>query len=164
MKLTVTNVDRVMQSSGPHWMVKYTVQREKGEELLFGHRISPEHDVFLHLFPEERISTLVGEYNLDPTDMDEVMDLLLSEPFVDESDGEPTLYSGAEPEVVKEAHLRRCAKAKLAIKLSTRGVQNPVEMVRSAPLNSDLVERSRLRVIETKKAVVRTTLREARRG
>jgi hypothetical protein len=140
MKLTVTNVDKKPQPSGVLvWMVKFSVERDPDEKE-FDHRIAPEHNVFIHAFPEQRILAIIAEYELDESDMDSVMDMVLAEPFLDTADGEPTLFSGESMEVIRDAHIRRCARAKLRTRMSTRGIRNPVEMVRSVSI--DLQEMS----------------------
>lgn len=135
MKLTVTHVSKVPQSSGVMWIVRYSVDRTEGESS-FDELIPPEHVVFIHAFPEERILSLAQEYGLDSEDMDTLMDVLLSEPFMNNNDTEPRLFSGASREAIKEGHLRRSARAKLAVRMSTRGIRNPIEMIRSTPVSA----------------------------
>lgn len=145
MKLIVTNVDKVPQSFGIVWVVKYSINRDDGDTS-FDDRIDPQQTIFLHAFPEEKIIGLVAEYDLDIENMDEVVDLILSEPFLDSSDGEPTLFSGAERSVIRAAHRRRCARAKLRTKMSTRGIQNPVEMIRHVSVDRTALAQTRSRM------------------
>ena len=139
MKLIVTNVDRLAQASGDMWAVKYSVDTE-GEEGRLG-QLMGEHTTFVHYFPVERISILVAEYGLDERDMETVVDIVLAEPFLDPNDGEPTLFSGESLSTIREAHHRRCARIKLSVRLSTRGIQNPIEMIRSTPISGRGVRR-----------------------
>jgi hypothetical protein len=151
MKLTVTNVDKIPQASGMMWRVTYSVARDAGDEE-FDNRINPAHTTFIHAFPELRIMAAIAEYGLNPDDMDAVMDVVLAEPFLDPNDGEPGLFSGETVDVIREAHLRRCARAKLKTKMSTRGIRNPVEMVRN------------VRIDPQEMASVRTTVNENVQG
>src|SRR5688572_28711890 len=117
-----------------NWMVRYEITRDTGEKKIEA-LIDPSHQHFIHVFPEERILSLIAEYGLDPDNMEDVMDVLLAEPFLDPQDGEPTLFADEDPEIIREAHRRRAARAKLAVRLTTRGIENPVEMLRNIPLD-----------------------------
>jgi hypothetical protein len=137
VKLSVMSVDRVKhESAGWLWVVRYSVQRDEGDTA-FQEKISLEHSVFVHAFPEERILSLLVEYDLSDEDMNSLLDVALAEPFLDPNDGEPTLHSDEDFELIKEAHLRRCARVKWATRLSSRGIRNPVEMIRQFPRDKE---------------------------
>lgn len=118
----VTNVDRYYEGGQLWWKVKYEILD-----------VAPgETAVHYHLFPHESLEWRAAEYDLDPSDAEVLLDIVLAEPFIPvDQGGLSILHTAATIAEARTVHLARCAQAKLAMRLSSRGIQNPLEMVRS---------------------------------
>lgn len=140
MKMKVLNVDRLMVGEKPCWQVKYEVTE------------APEQQpIFYHIFPDDQISFMMAAYDVD--DVDEVVDMILADPFLDEDPG-PALYSGRPAEDIRTEHRSRCARGKLKSKLSSRGIENPVEMIRSSVVvDKEAIKARRKEIRETRQQV-----------
>lgn len=124
MKLTVRNVDKKVLDDGRLlWRVRYDA-----EDLQEG-----EMPTFYHHFLEDQISYYMAAYDLDS--VEETLDFILADPFHDEDIGIALLNSSDQKEE-GVAHRARCARAKLRVRLSSRGITNPLEMIRSSYVQS----------------------------
>ena len=76
-----------------------------------------------HCFPKDIFEWRAAEYGIDPTDMDTLIDIVLSEPFLGDSDYLPgeTLYDAPDIDTARNAHKSRCARGKLRGRITTRG-------------------------------------------
>lgn len=76
-----------------------------------------------HCFPKDIFEWRAAEYGIDPTDMDTLIDIVLSEPFLDDNDYAPGegLHDAPDIALAREAHKSRCAKGKLRGRITTRG-------------------------------------------
>lgn len=70
-QLTVENVEEYFHGATECWRVTYL--REDG----FKH---------MHVFPKDTLEWRAAEYNIDPADVDTLLDIVLHEPFVDPQD------------------------------------------------------------------------------
>lgn len=108
-----------VQDWGDKWQVVYIVEHvpetpEDGE-------VWAEQSG--HCFPKDIFEWRAAEYGIDPTDMDTLIDIVLSEPFLQDDDyviGEG-LHDAPSVEIAREAHKSRCAKGKLRGRITTRG-------------------------------------------
>lgn len=75
-----------------------------------------------HCFPKDVFEWRAAEYDIDPADMDTLLDVVLSEPFIDPGDVKPgeRLHDAPTIEEARRAHLARCSKAKLKARITTR--------------------------------------------
>lgn len=120
MKLTVRNVDKkVLEDGRVIWRVRYDAT-ELGEG---------EYPTFYHHFPDDQIDYYMAAYGL--SDIQETLDIILADPFHDEDIGIALMNSTDQVEE-RAAHRARCARAKLRVKLSSRGIENPLEMIRGS--------------------------------
>jgi hypothetical protein len=87
--------------------------------------VRPSH---YHVFPHEALECRSVEY--DTEDVDEILDILLLENYTGEDPG-PSLFAAETRAEARRLHHSRCARAKLAGRMSTRGMQSPLEMIRS---------------------------------
>lgn len=117
----VTNVDTVQVGDVPCWMVKYEVT-----ELL-----PDQQPVHYYVFPKFALAQRIAEYDLSPEDVDTALDILLGEDGVNAAEV-PALVTAETVEQARVEHTRNCAERKLARRLSSRGIENPLEMIRSS--------------------------------
>lgn len=76
-----------------------------------------------HWMPKDIFEWRAAEYGIDPTDMDTLIDIVLSEPFLEDSDyaeGE-SLFDADDITTARLAHKSRCARGKLRGRITTRG-------------------------------------------
>jgi hypothetical protein len=71
----------------------------------------------------------MAAYGID--DVAEAVDMILADPFHEKDPG-PALLSAASTEEARAVHRDRCARVKLRTKLSSRGITNPLEMIRGS--------------------------------
>jgi hypothetical protein len=119
MMIKVEFTDAIDDGQG-HWIVHRRVTRtEEGSE--------PVVEEGIHSFPYDALEWRAAEYGIDPSDVDTLMDIILTEPYIAATDYEPgtTLYDAPSIEDARKAHLSRCAKVKLAHRMSTRGKNQP---------------------------------------
>lgn len=133
-RYTVTNVDTTIVGETPCWMVKYEVT-----ELL-----PDQQPVHYYIFPKFAVAQRIAEYELDPNDVDTALDILLGEDGLNSTEV-PALLTAETVEVARVNHVRGCAERKLARRLSSRGIQNPLEIIRSS-YEPDLQDLSRRRL------------------
>lgn len=109
-----------VQDWGDKWQVVYVIEQvpEPGDA---------DQGVWAdqggHCFPKDIFEWRAAEYDIDPTDMDTLVDIVLSEPFLNDSDytaGE-TLHDAPDLTTAREAHKSRCARGKLRGRITTRG-------------------------------------------
>jgi hypothetical protein len=89
----------------------------------------------VHIFPYDILEWRAAEYGIDPSDVDTLLDIVLAEPYLspDEWKTGPQLYVDPDTDLseVRQAHLSRCARVKLANRISTRGKSaDPLTLVR----------------------------------
>lgn len=89
-----------------------------------------EHGVFI--MPEDTLEWRAAEYDIDPNDLDTLMDIVLAEQFLDVSPHEtPPLFTADTIEEARQIHLDRCSAAKLRHRISTRGKGHPLAKLKS---------------------------------
>jgi hypothetical protein len=115
----ITNVDRFVRNEETWWRVTFDVVG------------APPGTPAVHYyeFPDSTFEWRIAEYGFDPTDVDSIMDVILSEPFLGNVQ---SVHLTETPAEARRIHLARCAEAKLLVKMSSRGIENPVEMIRTA--------------------------------
>jgi hypothetical protein len=149
MMIKVEFTDAIDDGQG-HWIVHRRVTRtEEGSE--------PVVEEGIHAFPHDALEWRSAEYGIDPSDVDTLMDIILTEPYIASTDYEPgtTLYDAPSIEDARKAHLSRCAKVKLAHRMSTRGKNQPhVQRVKdNALMHPEAVEIKRDLVAQGRDAV-----------
>jgi hypothetical protein len=149
MMIKVEFTDAIDDGQG-HWIVHRRVTRtEEGSE--------PVVEEGIHAFPHDALEWRAAEYGIDPSDVDTLMDIILTEPYIASTDYEPgtTLYDAPSIEDARKAHLSRCAKVKLAHRMSTRGKNQPhVQRVKdNALMHPEAVEIKRDLVAQGRDAV-----------
>lgn len=109
-----------VQDWGDRWQVVYIVEHvpEPGDA---DQKVWAEQSG--HCFPKDIFEWRAAEYGIDPNDMDTLIDIVLAEPFLEESDFLPGegLFDAPQRDVAREAHKSRCAKGKLRGRITTRG-------------------------------------------
>jgi hypothetical protein len=86
-----------------------------------------------HVFPTDTLEWRAAEYGIDPSDVDTLMDIVLVEPYLtdDHWQAGSRLHDADTIEQARADHLARCAQAKLACRMSTRGKSaEPLRAVR----------------------------------
>lgn len=109
-----------VQDWGDKWQVVYIVEHvpEKGDA---DQQVWAEQTG--HCFPKDIFEWRAAEYDIDPADMDTLVDIVLAEPFLDSSDyanGEG-LHDAPDIASARTAHKARCARGKLRGRITTRG-------------------------------------------
>jgi hypothetical protein len=110
------------QDTAGHWVV--AVQRIHDDG-------SVEEGV--HVFPADVLEWRAAEYDIDPSDVDTLLDIVLAEPYLTDGHWQAgsQLHDADTVEQARADHLARCAKAKLACRMSTRGkAAEPLRAVR----------------------------------
>lgn len=145
---------RDTQDMGRYWQVLYDVTLDDGTVTGHGHSI-----------PKETLEWRAAEYGLDPqTEFETILDVVLAEPYIaaDEQVGSVVgeeLYDAPDIATARARHLARCARAKLAHRISTRKAigkaangsadsANPLDIIRNTAVIDPLV-------VEIKKEHVR---------
>ena len=127
--MNVHSVTKFFQEDGAKWWrVEFRDPAEK----------KPPH---FHVFPHEALECRAVEY--DTTNVDEILDILLLENHTGEDPG-PSLFLAETREEARRLHHARCARVKLSGRVSTRGIQNPLEMIRSEFSPNEEVQQQRL--------------------
>lgn len=119
MRLKVLNVDRQIIGGVPCWRVKYEATELVGDE----------QPIFYHIFPESQFHFVMAAYGAE--DAEEILDMILADPF-QEQDPAASLLTAETVEEAKSSHVSRCARAKLSVRISSRGIQNPLQMIRES--------------------------------
>lgn len=109
-----------VQDWGDKWQIVYIIEHvpEPGD---VDQQIWAEQGG--HCFPKDIFEWRAAEYDIDPTDMDTLVDIVLAEPFLEDSDyveGEG-LFDAPTLEGARLAHKARCARGKLRGRITTRG-------------------------------------------
>lgn len=123
-KVVVDAVEQVVQNGMTVWRIRCTRTHEDGTEL-----------PTMHVLPVDALEWRAAEYGIDPTDLDTLVDIVLAEPFLNQRDfpsGE-ALWDAPTVEDAKTAHVARCARAKLAVRMSTRGKGHPLNEIKKRP-------------------------------
>jgi hypothetical protein len=100
----------------------------------------------VHIFPYDTLEWRAAEYGIDPSDVDTLLDVVLAEPYLSPEDWStgPSLYGEDDHDMaeVRQAHLSRCARVKLANRISTRGTSaDPLTLIREThQMDADAVE------------------------
>jgi hypothetical protein len=109
-----------VQDWGDKWQVVYIIEHVPDPE-------DEDQQVWAeqggHCFPKDIFEWRAAEYGIDPTDMDTLIDIVLSEPFLEDSDFPPGegLFDAPDISLAREAHKSRCARGKLRGRITTRG-------------------------------------------
>lgn len=121
----VTDVESTMHGDLPIWRIIY----DKGDGT-----------VHLQVMPQSILLSRAAEYDIDPTDTDTLIDMVLHEPFMapEEGSGLPALFSAPSVSSAREAHLARIAHAKenrvsavsAKRKAKGAGVSDPLDVMR----------------------------------
>jgi hypothetical protein len=145
---------RAVEDRGHYWQVLYDVTLDDGAVTGHGHSI-----------PKITLEWRAAEYNLDPVeDFETILDIVLTEPYIasDEQVGTvpgEELYDAPDIATARARHVSRCARAKLACRLSTRKAANATAAKGDQPANPlDLIRRTAVidpLVVEVKKEHVR---------
>lgn len=114
VKRTIVKVE----NWGERWQVVYALEHvpETPEEVGYVEQSG-------HCFPKDIFEWRAAEYDIDPSDMDTLLDIVLAEPFLTEADyseGE-TLRDAPTLEEARQAHVARCSQGKLRGRVTTRG-------------------------------------------
>ena len=109
-----------VQDWGDKWQVVYIIEHvpEPGDA---DQQVWAEQGG--HCFPKDIFEWRAAEYDIDPSDMDTLIDIVLAEPFLEDGDftaGEG-LFDAPDLETAREAHKARCARGKLRGRVATRG-------------------------------------------
>jgi hypothetical protein len=91
----------------PHWRIQMEAE------------INGKSTRFSHCFPEDIFVFRVAEYGFDPSDIDTMLDVILTEPHAVVEPG-THLYELQNRDEAKKVHMARCAQKKLSMRLSTR--------------------------------------------
>jgi hypothetical protein len=77
----------------------------------------------IHAFPYDTLEWRAAEYDIDPSDVDTLMDIVLAEPYLTVEDWQTgsRLHDADTIEQARVDHIARCARVKLAHRISTRG-------------------------------------------
>lgn len=134
---------REVQDRGRYWQVVYDVTLDDGSVTEHGHSI-----------PKDTLEWRAAEYDLDPTSQFEtILDVVLAEPYIAPEDrvlGEE-LFDAPDIATARARHLNRCAKAKLARRISTRKINgngqakvlveiaNPFDVIRNGAVIDEAV-------------------------
>lgn len=121
-----------------------------------------------HCFPKDIFEWRAAEYGIDPSDMDTLIDIVLSEPFLVESDyssGE-SLHDAPSIAAARTAHLARCVQGKLRGRITTRGKiareGGVLHKVRAeSPMHEEVLQVKREHV-ESQRKALRDSRKQAR--
>jgi hypothetical protein len=86
----------------------------------------------LHIFPLDTLEWRAAEYGIAHTDVDQLLDLVLHEPYLTD---EPVVHTAASPAAARVIHLDRIAAAKTAghgLQLAAAVGGDPLQPVRDA--------------------------------
>lgn len=103
----IVSSERFDHDGKPHWRIRMEIE--------FGNGVKN----ITHYFPEEIFTFRAAEYGFDPTDIDTLLDVILTEVHVVPDPG-THLYEVLDRDVARGHHLTRCARQKLKMRLSTR--------------------------------------------
>lgn len=109
-----------VQDWGDKWQVVYIIEHVPEPE-------DADQEIWAeqggHCFPKDIFEWRAAEYDIDPSDMDTLVDIVLSEPFLENADFVPgqCLFDALTLEEARESHKARCAKGKLRGRITTRG-------------------------------------------
>lgn len=110
-----------VEDRGEYWMVHNTTTFSDGA-------VEPG----VNILKKDTLEWRAVEYGIDPTDLDTLLDIAMVEPYLtpeEQAEG-VFLLDAATTQQAREAHIARCAKAKLRLKLATR-TKDPEPQVRS---------------------------------
>lgn len=148
---TVVSVTETTSGSGrPCWTVLY----EDAEGLFHS-----------HTFPKETLEWRIAEYDLDPDDVDQLLDVVLHEPWLNDPEdprhedpappglvagigraGAPvTLFTAASIDDARTAHLARIAAAKQQVRIGgpTGPAADPLDVIRAHRPDGQRIEQMR---------------------
>jgi hypothetical protein len=105
--IKIFSSERFDHDGKPHWRIRMEIEFKDGIK-----NVS-------HCFPEEIFTFRAAEYGFDPTDVDTLLDVILTEIHVVADPG-THLYELGDRDVARDHHLNRCARQKLKMRFSTR--------------------------------------------
>jgi hypothetical protein len=144
MRIVVDDVERV----GDIWHVALSIE---------------DGDVtsrMLYAFPVDTMEWRAAEYGIDPADTATLLDIVMTEPHLnaEERDTGHQLHGAPDIPTARADHVARCARAKLRLRMSTRGKGSPLQRVRDgSPMDHEVLDVKRGHVEQ-----VRTHLRAVR--
>jgi len=77
----------------------------------------------VHVFPKDIMEWRAAEYGIDPADRDTLLDIVLVEPYLTQEEWAAgfQLHNAPDIATAQADHIARCAKAKLRLRMTTRG-------------------------------------------
>lgn len=96
----------------------------------------------LYAFPVDTMEWRAAEYGIDPTDTATLLDIVMAEPHLtaEERDTGHQLHAAPDIPTARADHVARCARAKLRLRMSTRGNGSPLARVRDeSPMDHEVL-------------------------
>lgn len=116
----IISSERFDHNGKPHWRIQITAEMN-GKQLNFS-----------HCFPEEIFIFRSAEYGFDPTDVDTILDVVLTEVHAEPEPG-THLYDLNDRDEARKHHTARCARQKLSMRLSTRSNKSVLKVKAADP-------------------------------
>lgn len=114
-----------------------------------------------HVFPFDTLEWRAAEYDIDPADIETLLDIVLAEPYLTVEDWATgyRLHDAPDVATARRDHIARCARAKLRHRISTRpAVPDPARAANPQEHPLDPIRRSPgidIEVVAVKKEHVR---------
>lgn len=126
MRIVFDGVDRDDKQS--LWKISY---HEEGE--------GAEENKIVLLAPFSMMDWRAAEYNIPPTDIDTLIDIMMLEQYisVDFFNGPNSLFNAPSIEIARTAYLAEIVRLKLLYRVSTRTKNHPLAAVRDSHTPSD---------------------------
>jgi hypothetical protein len=121
-----------------HWVVEVFKTHEDGRR-----------EEGVHIFPYDAMEWRAAEYNIDPNDRETLLDIILTEPYLETETADPqrTLFVAETVQDARAHHLERIAAAKLKHGISTKEKNHPLAVVRDqSPIRPDVIAEKRMGV------------------
>lgn len=120
MKITITDVEKDDKQS--RWVISWTETDNEGNE----------KPVKLAM-PLDMLEWRAAEYNIDPSDMNTLIDIAVCETYVPQAfyESPEGLFNAPDITTAREAYLKQIAKVKLDYRVSTRAKGSPLELIKS---------------------------------
>lgn len=121
-----------------HWVVSREITHDDGHV-----------EQGVHIFPHDILEWRVAEYDLDPNDLDTVLDLVLAEPYLTEDDwlGEVHLYDAPDSSTARAAHVRRCRRIRALFAHTGQRRVNGADLFKSikeqSPMHPEVIRHKR---------------------
>lgn len=127
MKIELTDVK---DDGEGHWVIGRVITLDDGTK----------HEG-VYVLPHDILEWRAAEYDIDPEDTETLLDMVLAEHHLELSDPVPVLFTANTVSEAREQHLNNCAQAKLRTRMSTRGKDHVLNVVRERSLrNPEVVE------------------------